>query len=29
MGCGGTAVAAWLAHRYQDTIARWWDRAMK
>ena len=29
MACGGTVVAAWLAHRYQDRIAAWWDRAVK
>src|SRR6266850_1908613 len=29
MGCGCTVAAAWLAHRYQDAIAGWWDRAVK
>lgn len=28
-GCGLTVVAAWLAHRYQDAVAGWWDRAVK
>jgi hypothetical protein len=27
IGCGVTVLAAWLAHRYQDRIAGWWDAA--
>jgi hypothetical protein len=27
-GCGLTVVVAWLAHRYQQRIAEWWDTAV-
>lgn len=27
-GCGLTVVVAWLAHRYQNRIAQWWDTAL-
>ncbi len=28
VGCGLTVLLAWLAHRYQDRVASWWDRAV-
>lgn len=28
VGCGVTVVVAWLAHRYQNRIASWWDAAL-
>jgi hypothetical protein len=28
VACAATVLLAWLAHRYQDRLAQWWDRAV-